>query len=126
MKIYDINNNIVENPDLELGRLIKDSLFIAHHNAIEPVEEQWHYETVREYSNGGKDVKRVVDVVGIKAQESWDEYEDIYRYILYTEEELAEINAKKEDTIESLLLEMAANHEYRLCLLELGVSENDL
>lgn len=28
--------------------------------------------------------------------------------------------------IEALLLEMAGDHEYRLCLLELGVSENDL
>lgn len=31
-----------------------------------------------------------------------------------------------EPTTEELLLETAADHEYRLCLMELGVSENDL
>jgi hypothetical protein len=31
-----------------------------------------------------------------------------------------------EPTTEELLLETAADHEYRICLMELGVSENDL
>lgn len=31
-----------------------------------------------------------------------------------------------EPTTEELLLETAADHEYRLCLMELGVSEDDL
>ena len=31
-----------------------------------------------------------------------------------------------EQTTEELLLETAADHEYRLCLMELGVSEDDL
>lgn len=31
-----------------------------------------------------------------------------------------------EPTNEELLLEMAADHEYRICLMELGVTENDL
>lgn len=31
-----------------------------------------------------------------------------------------------EPTTEELLLETAADHEYRLCLVELGVSEDDL
>lgn len=33
---------------------------------------------------------------------------------------------KPEPTNEELLLEMAADHEYRICLMELGVTENDL
>ncbi len=32
----------------------------------------------------------------------------------------------REPTAEELLLEMAGDHEYRLCLMELGVTENDL
>ncbi len=32
----------------------------------------------------------------------------------------------REQTTEELLLETAGDHEYRLCLLELGVTENDL
>ena len=28
------------------------------------VEEKWHYEVIREYPNGGKDVKKVIDVEG--------------------------------------------------------------
>lgn len=31
-----------------------------------------------------------------------------------------------EPSTDDLLLEMAADHEYRLCLIELGVNENDL
>ena len=31
-----------------------------------------------------------------------------------------------ESTTEELLLETAADHEYRICLMELGVSEDDL
>lgn len=32
----------------------------------------------------------------------------------------------EEESTETFLLELAANHEYRLCLLELGVNESDL
>lgn len=32
----------------------------------------------------------------------------------------------QEQDTQELLLEMAADHEYRLCLMELGVSEDDL
>lgn len=91
MKIYDINNNLIENPDLSLGHLENEKIFIAHHAAIEAVEEQWHYEVVAEYPNGGKDVRKVVDVPGIAAQDAWDEYEDVLRYVPYTDEELEKV-----------------------------------
>ena len=32
-----------EEIDLELGYLKPDKIFIAHHEAIDPQEEQWHY-----------------------------------------------------------------------------------
>lgn len=44
----------------------------------------------------GTDVKWIVDVPEVKAHEAYDEYEDIQRYKLYTEEELAQIQEEKE------------------------------
>lgn len=90
MRILDVNGNEVQNPDLDLGYLTNDRIFIAHHEAIEAVKEVYHYETEREYPNGGRDVKKVVDVPAVEAKEAWDEYEDIQRYKLYTSEEYAE------------------------------------
>ena len=75
--------------DLALGRIVPDKLFVAHHEAVEPSEEVWHYETVREYPGGGKDVKKVVDIPAVKGHDAYDEYEDIAIYIPYTEAELA-------------------------------------
>ena len=95
MKILDMDGIEIESPDLEKGYLKEEKIFVQHHEAIEAVEEVWHYETVAEYPNGGKDLAKVVDVPGVEAQEEWDEYEDILRYILYTEEELAEMEAER-------------------------------
>lgn len=44
----------------------------------------------------GTDVKWVIDVPAVEAKEAYDEYEDIKRYKLYTEEELARIQAEQE------------------------------
>ena len=93
MRILDKCGNEIFAPDLNIGHLVEDKIFVAHHAAVEAVEEQWHYETIKEYPNGGKDVRKVIDIPGVKAQEAWDEYENIQRYVPYTEEELAEIEA---------------------------------
>jgi len=93
MRIFDVNDIEIESPDMEKGYLVEDSLFIAHHEAIEAVDEQGHWETVAEYPNGGKDVEWIIDVAGVEAKEAWDEYEDILRYIEYTPEELAEMKS---------------------------------
>ena len=68
-------------------------MFIAHHEAQEEIQQQSHYEIEKEYPNGGKDLKEVIDVEYQPAKEAWDEYEDVLVYIPYTEEELAEITA---------------------------------
>ena len=44
----------------------------------------------------GKDLGRIVDVEYQPAKEAYDEEEDIQRYIPYTEEELAQIKADRE------------------------------
>ena len=92
MRILDENNVEIQSPDLSIGRLVEEKLFVAHHPAVEAVPEQWHYETITEYPNGGKDVKKVVDVPGVEAKDAWDEYETVQRYIPYTDEELEERN----------------------------------
>ena len=120
MKIFDENNIEIQNPDYEKGYLKEDSLFIMHHEAIEAVEEQGHWETIAEYPNGGKDVAWVVDVAGVKAEEAWDEYETIFRYIPYTPEQLAEIEAEKNKPTDA---ERIAELEEALNLLLSGVTE---
>lgn len=97
MRILDENNiELTEDQiDLELGYLQLETIISEHHEAIEEIEEVGHYEIIAEYSNGGKDVKWVIDVPGAEAKEAWDEYEDIQRYILYTEEQLAAKEAER-------------------------------
>ena len=88
MKILDETGADVENPDLTLGYLTDDTEEITH-PAVEGVEEQWHWETVTEYPNGGRDVQKIVDRPGIQAQEEWVEQVPIQKYVRYTAEELA-------------------------------------
>lgn len=94
MEIYNSNMELIENPDLTKGRLERKTR-TEHHPAVESVEEQWHYEVVKEYPNGGKDVQRVVDVPGVVGCEPWDEEIPYMLYREYTQEELDEIEANK-------------------------------
>ena len=70
MRILDLNGMELENPDLSLGYLTEEEILISHHEAVEAAAEQWHYETIAEYPNGGKDVKKIVDVPGVEAQDA--------------------------------------------------------
>ena len=118
MRILDLGGMELENPDLSLGYLREEKILIAHHDAVEAVQEQWHYETIAEYPNGGKDVKKVVDVPGVEAKDAWDEYETVQRYIPYTDEELEAMNAPSpQDDMDGMLID----HELRLTMLELGI-----
>ena len=132
MKIIDENGEAIENPDLTLGYLVDDTEPVEH-PAVEGVEEQWHWETVTEYPNGGKDVQRVVDVPGVQAQEEWVEQVPIQKYIRYTAEELAaqEEERKKAEAREKLPETVAALQEenktlkkesemLKQCLLEMS------
>ena len=139
MKIIDENGAVVENPDLTLGYLTADAEEVIH-PAVEGVEEQWHWETVTEYPNGGKDVQKVIDVPGVPAQAAWTEQVPVQRYIRYTEEELAaqEEERKKQEAKDKLPETVAAlnaaladadalnlDQDYRLTLLELGVTDDE-
>ena len=139
MKIIDENGAALENPDLTLGWL-RDETEAVEHPAQEGVPELSHYETVAEYPNGGKDVRKIIDREGIPARDAWTEQVPIQRYILYTDEELAEQEAERKnqaerealpETVKALqaALEDAdalnVDQEYRLTLLELGITDAD-
>ena len=95
MDMYDEQGNPVTDFDPAKGRL-EIQKRIHHHEAVEAVEEQGHWETVAEYpETGGKDVQWVVDVPGVEAREAWDEEETYWLYIPYTEEELKQMEADR-------------------------------
>ena len=113
MKIIDSNGVEIANPDLTKGYLKQETQTI-HHDAVEGVEEAWHYE-YKTYPNGGKDRWKVVDVPGVAAKGAYDEEEDVQRYVLYTAEELASQEKARKDAEEKAQLPTA---EERLAALE--------
>lgn len=89
MKIYDITKTYeIPNPDLERGYLKEDKKLITHHPYKPKIVEVGHYETVKTYANGGKDVRWVVDIAGQEECEAYDEYEEINIYVPYTNKEI--------------------------------------
>ena len=94
MEIYNESMERIERYDLSLGYL-KPGTRTVHHDAVEGVTEVWHYETVAEYPNGGKDVQKVVDVPGVEAKPTWDEEIAIQIYVPYTQDELDRIEAER-------------------------------
>ena len=132
MKILDETGAIIESPDLTLGYLVGDTEPLEH-PALEGVEEVSHYETVAEYPNGGRDIRKVIDTPGVPAKAAWTEQVPIQRYIRYTEEELAaqEEERKKQEAKDKLPETVAAlqednktlkkeNEMLKQCLLEMS------
>lgn len=103
MRILNENGKELQSYDNKKGYVKQDRIFIAHHEATEAAEEQGHYEVIKEYANGGKEVEWVIDKAAVEAREAYDEYEDILRYTPYSEKELAtfainELKQKLSDT----------------------------
>ena len=119
MRVFDNDGLEVINPDFSRGRVVPEKRLVAHHPAVEAVEEIWHYEEIAVYKNGGKDLQKVIDTPGTPAADAWDEYEDILRYIPYTPEELAEIEANRKPSTEEQIAELRE----ALDLLLSGVTE---
>ena len=120
-EIYNENMELIENPDLTLGYL-RPGTRTEHHDAVEGMTEVWHYETVAEYPNGGKDIQKVVDVPGVAAQAAWDEEVPIQIYVPYTQEELDRMEAErnKPSTDERVAQLEAQNEALLECLLEMS------
>lgn len=89
-KVYNENKTeILTEYDLSKGRLTPDTI-TTHYPAVQGVEEVGHYETVREYENGGKDVEYIIDTPAVQGVEEHDETEEIYVYTPFTAAELRE------------------------------------
>ena len=120
-EIYNENMEHIENPDLTLGYL-KPGTRTEHHDAVEGVMEVWHYETMAEYPNGGKDIRKVVDVPGVEEKPAWDEEIPIQIYVPYTQEELDRMEAERnKPTTDERIAQLEAQNETLLeCLLEMS------
>lgn len=115
MQIIDDKTGLeIQSPDLTVGYLTADTRTI-YHDAVAAVEEVSHYVTIAEYPNGGKDVRKVVDVPGVAAQDAYDEEVEVQRYVLYTAEELAAQAVAREKAEQQAKL---PNTEKRLAALE--------
>ena len=91
MRVFDLYKSYeLTSYDTTKGYLKQDKLIIKHHNEVAETQEQGHYETIKTYDNGGKDVMWVVDIPKVEHQDAYDEYEDILVYVPYTDKELAE------------------------------------
>ena len=101
MRVIDENGQELTNPDFNLGYYVLETIIIAHHPSQPYIPEQWHYEVIAVYPNGGQDVERIVDVPGQEYRAAWDETEDILRWHWYTQEEI-EARAKYPDAKEAL------------------------
>lgn len=154
MKIIDETGIVLTTePDLEAGYLVEDAE-VVHHDAVEGTAPQWHRETAKlpdgspaiYYRDGkeiGRDMVKVIDVPGVDPQPAWDEEVPVMRYIRYTAEELAQRKEQAEaarkrqealdklpETLEALTAaqtdtdSLVVDQEYRITLLELGVTEN--
>lgn len=83
---------ILTDPDLTLGRLEPAKRLVAHHDAV-PYQVQYEVMpgTITDDCPDGLRQEIITP-----AQEAWDEYEDVQRYVPYTEAELAERAAQAE------------------------------
>lgn len=88
MKIYNEDKTqILDEKDIDLtnGYLVDDTLEIKHEE-VKAVVEQSHYETIKEYDNGGKDVIKVIDVEGVEYKPEYTETINIKVYKPITQE----------------------------------------
>ena len=95
MKIYNQDKSqIITDYDETKGRLVEDTLTYIRPE-IKEVAEQGHYEVIKEYPNGGKDVKWVVDIKGIKGSPKKEIEEQILVFVPYSSSELLEIELEQ-------------------------------
>lgn len=91
MKVYDADLlHELQNPDLTRGKLESARRVTVHHEAV-PASVRYEVmpDTITaDYPEGLR------QEITTPAQEAYDEYEEVQRYVLYTDAELAEIAEK--------------------------------
>ena len=93
MKIYDAAlETELQNPDLTLGKLETAQRVTVHHDAV-PASVRYEVMADTITSDCPDGLRQEITTT---AQAAYDEYEEVQRYVPYTEAELAEIAAKAE------------------------------
>lgn len=97
MKIYsEDKTKELKESDIDYSKgYLKNDILETIIPAIKEVKEEGHYEVIKEYENGGKDVEWIIDVPGIKEQEEQLIKENIQVYVLFSDAELEEIENNK-------------------------------
>ena len=109
MKIYDENlENEIRNPDLEKGRLESAKRLFAHHDEQKRVV---HYEVMEGTITSACPEGLRKEVVDKPYRAAWDEFEDVQRYVPYTQDELDKISAAKKAEEEKKATEEAKRLE---------------
>lgn len=120
---FDEQWNMVEDPDTDKGEVTYESVAVECRYVIDQ-EERGHYEVIREYPTGGKDVEWKIDSPEVggwkyyREGSEWSEcpttvpddwphddvtmHVDVARWREYTAEELAEVAKKKIEAEEKL------------------------
>ena len=96
MRIFNEDKTVELTEYDESKGYLKADVIVTDIPEQKAVEEKWHYEVIAEYPNGGKDVKKVIDVEGTPYVSAHTEREDILIYIPYTKEELTKMAAQRE------------------------------
>lgn len=91
MKIYDATlEHELQNPDMTLGKLETAKRVTVHHEAVSAsVRYKVMPGTVTSDCPDG-----LRQEITTPAQDAWDEYEEVQRYVPYTDAELADIAEK--------------------------------
>ncbi len=106
MIVYNKDKTLIlDDYDLSKGYLTEE-IITKHKEEVQEVKEIGHWETIKEYPNGGKDVEWVVDVPGVEYQPARDIEEIITVYVPYEE---SYFKKKRIDELKTLL----ANSDYR-------------
>lgn len=106
MKIYDATlEHELQNPDLTLGKLETAQRVTVHHEAV-PASVRYEVMTGTVTADCPDGLRQEIVTL---AHDAWDEYEEVQRYVLYTDAELAEIAEKAQ--AEKAAAEQAAKEE---------------
>lgn len=96
MRILNLNGEQMQSYDESKGYVEQEEINSEYHEAQEQVQQQSHYEVIKEYpQTGGKDVQEVIDVPYQPAREAYYDKETILRYHPYTDEQLTQIAEEK-------------------------------
>ena len=93
MKIYDADLlHELQNPDLTRGKLESARRVTVHHEAV-PASVRYEVMPGTVTADCPEGLRQEITT---PAQEAYDEYEEVQRYVLYTDAELAEIAEKEQ------------------------------